>query len=636
MAADEKHYLQKENASADGGMLHEADSVTGYIKDPGLAAKSLAQSPEGRLIGLQTSGLGSLNDTEALKHLSSLEINGEELSEFEKDYLEDFVARSAEDDLLVSHGQKSAESLFASDLLVGNGEEGFADFSTDESLLAHAGKSFGSKIKGSVAAVGQAFKYHTINSFTKGFSESAHGGNTNRDDYLNPYYDAKDQVKTGVQLQGIHYKKAHQNAVNKAAKYQRKLNILRRKQATAEGGKRWASNKWYKKHQERKAKKLEKKISKSLTKISKTRWGWLVKLGGAALVASLVMLLVVIALTILMAIAGSQAKDDSPGLDGLPPYITSEMIEAALECQETYKHPAGATLAQIIAESGMGDHMSKLATQDKNLFGMKYVSSQSAHPEVAGYSEWATTEYYDGSTPTQITARFTKFVSYRDCIIFRSRVFLQYSIYTSNPDIQAALDQCSSDLMAKGLAKDWATSAAYETSLKSIMATYNLYRFDGMTIEQYRKLKNSESGSGSGNGQDYASATAKQKAVVDSCNRTASPGSGWCAMWVSMVFQNAGFGYPAGDACDMYWNWCWSTNRSDLKIGMVVAVPSSSSGTSLGARYGHIGIYVGRDTFGNELVMHNAGTIRTDTLDDWIATYGKFSTTKWGYIYNLD
>ena len=44
-------------------------------------------------------------------------------------------------------------------------------------------------------------------------------------------------------------------------------------------------------------------------------------------------------------------------MEELPPYITYEMVEAALECQETYGHPAGCTLAQIICESGQGDHI---------------------------------------------------------------------------------------------------------------------------------------------------------------------------------------------------------------------------------------------------------------------------------------
>ena len=56
-------------------------------------------------------------------------------------------------------------------------------------------------------------------------------------------------------------------------------------------------------------------------------------------------------------------------VEGLPPYITYDMVVAALECQEEYGHPAGCTLAQIIVESGKGETMSLLATRDRNLFG---------------------------------------------------------------------------------------------------------------------------------------------------------------------------------------------------------------------------------------------------------------------------
>ena len=43
---------------------------------------------------------------------------------------------------------------------------------------------------------------------------------------------------------------------------------------------------------------------------------------------------------------------DKQAMEGLPPYITYEMVEAALDAQEKYGHPAGCTLAQIICESG--------------------------------------------------------------------------------------------------------------------------------------------------------------------------------------------------------------------------------------------------------------------------------------------
>ena len=95
-------------------------------------------------------------------------------------------------------------------------------------------------------------------------------------------------------------------------------------------------------------------------------------------------------------------------LDGLPPYITVEMVEAALECQEMYGHPAGCTLAQIICESGAGDHLSLLAERDKNLFGIKWASSFLGCPEVAGKSSWATNEEYGGQV-VGIMADFTVF-----------------------------------------------------------------------------------------------------------------------------------------------------------------------------------------------------------------------------------
>ena len=77
-------------------------------------------------------------------------------------------------------------------------------------------------------------------------------------------------------------------------------------------------------------------------------------------------------------------------LAGLPPYITYEMVEEAIECQEDYGHPAGCTIAQFICESGQGDHMSRLAERDHNIFGMKWSSSFAASPEVTGKSAWAT------------------------------------------------------------------------------------------------------------------------------------------------------------------------------------------------------------------------------------------------------
>lgn len=123
--------------------------------------------------------------------------------------------------------------------------------------------------------------------------------------------------------------------------------------------------------------------------------------------------------------------------------------------------------------------------------------------------------------------------------------------------------------------------------------------------------------------------TGSQQAVVNACHTTPSPGLGLCAMWVSQVFSNAGYGYASGNACDMYNAWCTSSNRGDLKPGMIVAV-SSHAHTSAGRIYGHIGIYVG-----GGVMMDNVGYIRTINVNEWIAYYGTTVTPRWGWLMGI-
>lgn len=120
-----------------------------------------------------------------------------------------------------------------------------------------------------------------------------------------------------------------------------------------------------------------------------------------------------------------------------------------------------------------------------------------------------------------------------------------------------------------------------------------------------------------------------QKAIVSYAYRVGSPGVGLCAMWVSQVFSAAGLGYPSGDACDMYYAWCHSSNKSELKPGMIIAVPSHA-GTPAGRTYGHIGIYVG-----NGEVRHNIGSVATWSLDRWISYYSSITTPRWGWCMGI-
>lgn len=120
--------------------------------------------------------------------------------------------------------------------------------------------------------------------------------------------------------------------------------------------------------------------------------------------------------------------------------------------------------------------------------------------------------------------------------------------------------------------------------------------------------------------------TEKTQKILDAAYNTGSPGGGLCAMWVSMVHDGAGLGYPGGNANDMYWNWCTSSDRSEIQPGMIIAVPSHTH-TSAGSTYGHVGIYMG-----NGMVRDNIGYIRDISLDEWINYYSTTYTPKWGFI----
>ena len=178
------------------------------------------------------------------------------------------------------------------------------------------------------------------------------------------------------------------------------------------------------------------------------------------------------------------------------------------------------------------------------------------------------------------------------------------------------LSQDVKDLMAKrdaelqAAAQERALQEAQAAAARSGKRTYTLSEVSGEV-----NLSPNLSGS--------------QKAVVSCAYRVGSPGVGLCAMWVSQVFSLAGLGYPQGNACDMYYAWCHSSNKSELKPGMIIAVPSHS-GTSAGRTYGHIGIYVG-----NGEVRHNIGSVATWSLDSWLSYYSSITTPRWGWCMGI-
>lgn len=113
--------------------------------------------------------------------------------------------------------------------------------------------------------------------------------------------------------------------------------------------------------------------------------------------------------------------------------------------------------------------------------------------------------------------------------------------------------------------------------------------------------------------------------ILKAAEKTGSTGAGWCLAWVQDVLAKTEYATERLASAKVAYNtWCdikvTKGDYSNLKPGMVVAVPCSSSGTEAGYKYGHIGIYVG-----NGQIMHNIDTVATWSMDRWIDTYCKYT-----------
>lgn len=134
-------------------------------------------------------------------------------------------------------------------------------------------------------------------------------------------------------------------------------------------------------------------------------------------------------------------------------------------------------------------------------------------------------------------------------------------------------------------------------------------------------------GSYTGEVSYVSGASGSQMSVVEAASWTPSTGAGYCAAWVSNVFANAGVGTIYGNACDMYWAYCYSSDLSEIQTGMVIAVPTEPYSYAA-ILYGHVGIYIG-----NGLVRHCvSGYVKTQSLSSWISEFGVTATVRWGWL----
>ena len=170
-------------------------------------------------------------------------------------------------------------------------------------------------------------------------------------------------------------------------------------------------------------------------------------------------------------------------IEGIPSFITQEMVVGALKAQDETGFPASVTVAQIIKESGYGKYgpggkngqgLSYLAYQYCNLFGIKGTGT-------AGSAVMKTNEMTSGGSIYSIQAGFRVYNTYTECIEDRSK--LLKNVYSDL--IRGVTD---ANTFAMKIGGRWATGINYGQGLIKTMETYDLYRLDEMTLMDFNKM----------------------------------------------------------------------------------------------------------------------------------------------------
>ena len=176
-------------------------------------------------------------------------------------------------------------------------------------------------------------------------------------------------------------------------------------------------------------------------------------------------------------------SDTAIPVDGLPAYLTQEMVSGALKIQDEKGYPASVVIAQIIVESGNGTYgsrgeeyegLTKLAFQFHNLFALKgtgtvgtvYISPD----ELKHTSPLSAPDYYFRSYNTDME-------SIDDWAAF---VFENY-----DATLKTARD---AEEFADALAAVWSTDRSYALDLRKAMADYDLERLDRLTLAQFEDM----------------------------------------------------------------------------------------------------------------------------------------------------
>lgn len=339
----------------------------------------------------------------------------------------------------------------------------------------------------------------------------------------------------------------------------------------------------------------------------------------------LVVILLVVCLIVCIVGGAAEQEGRDASMDGMPSWVTYELVVACLEARDEYGYPASALLGQMMIENGTSDEGSTLGRDYHNYGGVKY-SGNDYGGLITGSVRLLTTEYTSTGTAYQTYADFAVFASDEAYMTYRCEYLYQQSNYTSVPEFQEAIDNNDSELFltALGLGGYYtAPVSEYLAHYRSICKAYPLVPLlDGMSLEDFENTY----GSLAGGGEEYDAAEDWQKRIADACRTTPSPGAGLCAAWVSNVYERAGFARPYGNGNTILANsTTTSTDWANIEVGQILSAQAAP--TPDAAIYGHTAIYVG-----DGMVMENrSGSILTTPLAEWVSYYRAYGWVIYGW-----
>ena len=169
----------------------------------------------------------------------------------------------------------------------------------------------------------------------------------------------------------------------------------------------------------------------------------------------------------------------------------------------------------------------------------------------------------------------------------------------------------------------------YEYLKGSVEEFYAMLSGSTGTLSTYQRVPITGSSSYSD-----ATASATQKFVASNAegnNGTEPCTSGYCAAWVSGIYNASGLGYPGGNAID-FWDW-WGdeAHYQDMNAPLGSVVVGSGwpyGGSPTHNPYGHVGIVISGGRVADNVGYHRI----TDSVEAWASSQHANCNGRFGYV----